>query len=103
MLGPAGSDVQDSIPNLQRPADRNAAATVTVNRAVRDNTTAIEARHRTEESIVAAKSAVSDMTLPEMPPPWPHGWPSCPPSALLPLTVLLVIVNVPALSIPPPD
>ena len=36
-----------------------------------------------------------NVTSPEMPPPRPHGWPSCPPSALLPLTVLLVIVNVP--------
>src|SRR5262249_28231916 len=42
-------------------------------------------------------------TVPEIPPPWPHGWPSCAPSAPLPLMVLPVIVSVPSLSIPPPN
>src|SRR6266496_32072 len=50
--------IQDGVPNLERPVDRNAATVVAVDSAVTDGPAAIETATG-ERRIVAAKSAVS--------------------------------------------
>ena len=92
--------VQDSVSDLQCTGHRNADAVVSANGAIRDVATAIDSATR-NRSIVAANRAVTECSVPEIPPPRPYGWPSCSLLVMLPLIVLLVIVSGPP-EMPPP-